>query len=112
MLTDSQHIIFETNNGSIIQCDDTERYIIRFHGDEIVLRPCSFFAFKRKIESVDISSWLIHDSPDLEIISMPHCDRIFVFDIWQILELKELLSGTFTMLSLNSLIHRQLVRAI
>ncbi len=110
MLVDGKHFIYSSENGAVFQCDDTERFIIRFHGEDIEFKPCAFFAFKRKIKSIDVATWITDDHADVEIIPMPHCDRIFVFDLKQILELRELLSGTFTMLSLNSLIHRQLVR--
>jgi hypothetical protein len=53
---------------------------------------------------------LLSSNSDIELVELPSSGRIFAFTVLDVLELKELLSGTFTMLELNSLIHRQVVR--
>jgi hypothetical protein len=48
--------------------------------------------------------------PDIEILYLSHQHPILVLSIYEILELREVLSGTFTMLELNSLIHKSIHR--
>ncbi|MEM7550973.1 MAG: hypothetical protein AAF363_14915 [Bacteroidota bacterium] len=107
-----QHIVFETEHAKLIQDDRSELFILNFDGDEIFFRLCQLMAFKRKLNQINIVSLLSSKSPDIELINMPHCDRFFAFSIHEILELRELLYGSFTMLELNSLIHKTLVRNI
>lgn len=52
------------------------------------------------------------EAPDVEVLYLPHCDRLMVLSIHEILELREVLAGAFTMLELNSVIHREIVRKV
>ncbi len=108
--TSSLHLVFETETASLSQCDSRDSFILTFFDEELIFRACEFISFKRKIQHLDITHLLDSDTPDIEVVYLPHCDRLMVLSIQEILELKELLSGTFVMLELNSLIHRQLVR--
>lgn len=103
-------LLFETAHAALIQCDVTERYILHFNQTEVHFRACELITFKRKIQQWDVLPMLASDAPDVEILHLPHCDRIFALTIHDILELKELFAGAFTMLELNSVIHKQLVR--
>lgn len=106
----SVNTIFKTDNAILHQCDDTESFILTFFGNEITFRFCELIAFKTKIQKVDILGLLNSETPDIEILHLHHCDRFFAFSIHQILEIRELLSGAFVMLELNSIIHQKIVR--
>uniref|UniRef100_UPI00404B2B51 hypothetical protein n=1 Tax=Fulvivirga sp. TaxID=1931237 RepID=UPI00404B2B51 len=73
-------------------------------------RVCQLIAFKRKIQKIDLAQMFADDTADIEIVYMPHCDRLFALNIHDVLQLKELFAGAFTMLELNSMIHKELVR--
>ncbi len=103
-------VLFETPNASMSQCDTLGKYILSLHNDQILFRACELISFRKKIQNIDLVTLLDSETPDVEIISMPHCDRLFVFSIQEILELKDLFAGTFAMLELNSLIHKEIVR--
>lgn len=105
-------LIYATSNASLYQCDRTEQYLLNFNEDAITFRACELIAFKRKIQKIDLARLLSSDTPDVELVPMPHCDRIFVFTIQDLLELIDLFGGAFTMLELNSVIHKQLVRRV
>ena len=107
-----QELLFETSNATLHQCDDSEMYILNFKGDAFLFRACELITFKRKIRNYDIVSMLSSQAPDVELLYMPHCDRIFIFTVEDLLELRELFAGAFTMLELNSLIHRELLRKV
>ena len=106
----SPEVLFQTSNASISQCDAQGKYILSFANDQIVFRACELISFRRKIQHIDLTQLLDSDTPDVEIISMPHCDRLFVFSIYEILELRDLFAGTFAMLELNSVIHKEIIR--
>jgi len=108
----SKELLFATDNATLYQCDETELYILNFNGDAVFFRACELITFKRKIQKIDLAAMFASDTPDIEIVHMPHCDRIFALTIHNILELKELFAGAFTMLELNSVIHKQLIRKV
>lgn len=103
-------LVYETSNASIHQCDLSEKYELKFFDQALTLRPCELLTFKRKILAIDVVELLTQTKADVELVRMPSCDRLFVFSIQEVLELRDLIDGAFTMLELNSLIHRQLVR--
>ena len=102
-------LVYRTLNGSIHQCDDSQRFLLRYGNESLSFRACEFIAFKRKIQQIELSELLEQDY-DVEVLYMPHCDRFMVLTIFEILELRELMAGAFTMLELNSIIHSKLVR--
>ncbi len=104
--------IYSTDNASLHQCDESEIYELSFSGDTVYFRACELITFKRKIQKIDLATLLSSETPDIEIIHMPHCDRLFALTTHNILELKDLFAGAFTMLELNSVIHKQLIRKV
>lgn len=110
VLRDGGELIYETPNAVIYQCDRSEAFILIFNKEEIAFRLCDLIHFKRKVQQIDLTAMLLAEAPDVEVVYMAHCDRFLALTIYDILELKDLFAGTFTMLELNSLIHRQLVR--
>ncbi|MEO9477160.1 MAG: hypothetical protein ABJG41_16565 [Cyclobacteriaceae bacterium] len=104
------NLVYSTANTSISQCDRSDKFEIRLFDQEITLSVCALIAFKKKIKDVDLAAMFDTDHSGIEVISLAYCDRIFVFTIQEILELKDLFSGSFTMLELNSLIHKAIIR--
>lgn len=108
----SDYLVFQTSNAALYQNDFNNNFELSFFNEQLTFRVCEFISFKKKIGQLNLSELLEVDSPDLEIIHLPHCDRIIALDIFEILELRELLSGAFTMLNLNSIIHERLLRKV
>lgn len=111
-LDSSLNQIYHTSNTALTQCDVSEKFIMRLFDQEISLSICALIAFKKKIQDVDLAGMFEMDHADIEIISLSYCDRIFALSILEILELRELFSGAFAMLELNSMIHKELVRKV
>lgn len=103
--------IFSTSSARLLQDDSKEQFILNFADETIAFKPCQLIAFRRKILDIDLVSLFSSDTPDIEIVELLHCQRIFVLTLINIIELRELLQGAFTMLELNSLIHQTLVRS-
>lgn len=107
---DLRHRVYSTENMSVLQCDKSEQFIIRFYNDEILLKPCAFIAFRKKVKDLDPAALLAGDSPDIEIISLPTCARILPLGIYEVLEIKDLMDGAIAMLELNSILHKEVHR--
>lgn len=105
-------LVFETETGCLFQSDEKERFYLTMTESLIEFRPCELIAFKRKLNQVDMANLLSATTPDIEIISLPSCDRIFALSIHDVLALRELVNGAFTMLELNSILRRQLTDPI
>lgn len=110
LLLKESELVFATPNIGIYQNDSRASFILRFHRDEVELKLCTLLAFRRKIMNIDLTEMFMPDNADIEIIEIPQLKRIFVFSLREILELRELFSGTMTMLEMNSIIHEKLVR--
>lgn len=108
---DASELVFATSNVRIFQNDTRASFILQLPNDEVEFKLCALMAFRKKIQSIDLADMFMPSHPGVEIITMPQIERIFVFDLYQILELRDLFSGAMTMLELNSLIHEQLVRS-
>lgn len=108
----TQEEVFSTPHARIFQCDASESFHLHFEQESIEFKLCDLYAFRNKIRQLDIVALLDSQSPDIEIIHLPHCDRFLVLSIREILEFRELLNGTFHILALNSAIQRILRRHI
>ena len=106
----SRSIVFETQGTSVSQCDRSEKFFLHFLAQPIELKLCELIGLKRKIEKIDLTALVSSQGPDIEVLYLSHQHPILVLSIYEILELRDVLSGTFTMLELNSLIHRSINR--
>lgn len=102
--------IFKTSNASIVQCDRTENFLLSYHHLAIPLKFCELIKLRNKLRKVNIVDMLASESPDTEVFYLPMSERFLVLNVMEILELKDLFSGTFAMLELNSLLHSCLKR--
>lgn len=107
-----QEEIFKTKSAAIIQCEQTDSFVLKFDKDEIVFKLCDLFTFRKKVMALDIVELLDSSSPDVEVIHLPHCDRFLVLSILEILEFRQLLNGTFDTLALNSAIQKILRKGV
>ena len=106
----SQSIVFETPSTSVSQCDRSEKFFLHFLAQPIELKLCELIGLKRKIENIDLTALVSSQGPDIEVLYLSHQHPVLVLSIYEILELSELLTGTFTMLELNSVIHKFIYR--
>lgn len=109
-MVEELNMVFNTSNTSMSQCDRTEQFIINLFSQELRLSVCELIAFKKKIKNIDVTALFHEEHAGVEIVPLPHCDRFFVFSIREILELRDLLEGSFAMLELNSLLKNRLGR--
>ena len=103
-------LLYQVAGATLHQCDRTELFLLAMSSHQLTFRVGELLAFRRRIHEIDIASLVASDTPDLEIVSVPHCDRLLVLTTSEVLALRELLAGSFAMLELNSIIHRRIIR--
>jgi hypothetical protein len=101
-----QEEIFKTKEGVISHCEITGSFFLSYKGEDIEFKLCDLYAFKSRILNLDLMNLLDASSPDIELVSLPHCDRILMLDVYDVLQFRDLLNGTFTILQLNSSVHK------
>ncbi len=107
-----QEEIYKTKEALITLNVDSGSFHLCFQGEYIQFKLCDLYTFKTRIMDLDIMRLLDADSPDLELIHLPHCDRILLLNVHQVLQFRELLNSTFDILTLNSSIHKILRRNV
>ncbi len=104
--------VYASRSCALHQVDALGQFDITFFGNELSMKFCGLYSFYKKIKHIDLAELFAAETSPLEIIYLPESDRIFAFDLMQILELREFFAGAFTMLQLNSLIHAETSRKL
>ena len=108
----TQEEVYKTGKAKITQCDSSGSFFLTYEQETIEFQLCDLYAFRNRVLKMDVVELLDADSPELEIIHLPHCDRFLLLSVHEILEFRELLNGTFNVLALNSAIQRILRKHI
>jgi hypothetical protein len=98
--------VYKTEHGAVYQCSRQNCYWLDFGGNTTAFKVKDFFAFKRKIDGIDISAMIIDPSrtADFTIVMPFRTPRCFVLDINDVLNLRELLDGAKFMITMNSVV--------
>lgn len=106
--------VFSTAKGAIYQSDNERCWYIDFGGKLARFDYRNLLKLRKAVYHIDIEALLLDNTkaPDLEIIFICACDHCYVLSLLQIIELKELLQGTFVMLELNHIIFDRLHRLV
>jgi hypothetical protein len=95
--------VFTTPKGGIYQCDKENCLYLTFSGKTSRLSFSSLNDLKKIIDKVDLGHMCtLIEHADIEIILLK--DNCFVLSGIEIIYLKEILSGAFTMFGLNHII--------
>lgn len=103
-------LVFAISNIGIYQNDSRASFTLQLHCEQVELKLCALMAFRKKIMRIDLTDMFMPSHPGIEIVSLPQLNRIFIFSLQEILELRDLFSGAMTMLEINSVIHEKLFR--
>src|SRR5690606_28297177 len=104
--------VFSTNYGSVFQSDAENCVYLKFSGKIAKYKFACLQRLKKVIDHVDLERMTDVDHPGIEIIFLCGAEDCFVLDIKEIINLKELLNGTFAMFQLNNIIKDRLQRII
>ncbi|WP_131536976.1 hypothetical protein [Pedobacter nototheniae] len=105
--------VFSNNHGTIYQSDKLNCFYIDFGGKFARFNCLALQKLKNAVESIDIESLLLNThKADFELVTFNGCEHIYLLSALEILSLKELLQGTFTMFKLNHMISDCLYRLV
>ena len=92
--------VFATKSGSVSQCDQQNCWYIDFAGKVSRFDYRCLLLLKKAVYGINIEALLLKNakSADIEIVFICASDHFFVLSTLEIIALKELLQGTFTML--------------
>lgn len=105
--------VFSNAQGSIYQSDRLNCFYVDFGGKFARYNCLSLQKLKKVVEQIDIESLLLNtEKADFELITFNGCEHIYLLSALEIVALKDLLQGTFTMFKLNHLINDCLNRLV
>lgn len=104
--------VFSTKQGSVYQSDFENCLYLRFAGKTTPYKFSCLVRLKKVIDAINLERMMDVNHPGIEIVFLCGAEDCFVLDIQEIIDLKELLHGTFAMFNLNNLIKDCLQRLI
>lgn len=104
--------VFKTASGTVYQCDKDNCWYIEFAGKLKRFDYRCLHKLRKAVYHIDVEALLLNPkrSADMEIVFICACDHTYILTTLEIIALKELLQGTFTMLELNHILHERLYR--
>lgn len=102
--------LFQTDKGASYQCDVTNRIILKFNNFELFLRIQQFQNLRRSLNQIDIKFRLfdLSDDSDHLMVEAPMVNFQKRLTLCEIIQLRELINGTYFALELNSVLHELL----
>jgi hypothetical protein len=106
--------VYTTKAGGIYQSDSESCWYIDFAGKLNRFDYRCLLKLKKAVYNIDVDAILLKSgkSADIEIVFICACDHSYVLTVLEIIALKELISGAFTMLELNHIIYDRLYRLV
>lgn len=104
--------VFSTSFGSVHQCDKGNCIYLNFSGRRAQYKLACLQRLKKVLDNIDLIKMTDVNHPGIEIIFLCGAEECFVLDLQEIIHLKELINGAFTMLELNSILTDRLNRLI
>ncbi len=87
------------------QCDNSRRFYIDFGHKTVKFSFCQLLALRHKLKSINIEQHVNGENiHGLEVLSLCNREHLFVFNTLEILDLQELIHGTFAMMEINSVL--------
>ncbi len=102
------NFLIETANCAGWQIDDENSFVLTTFGEMIELKPCSLLAMKRKLDLIDLSKLFEEDMSDVEVIRLGCINRVFVWTLQEVVEIKNFITSLFNVLELNSEVNSSL----
>jgi len=106
--------VFATAHGAVYQCDQEQCWYVDFAGKLARFDYRNFLKLKKAVQKIDIRSRILASGqePHVEIIFICACDHCYILSLQEIVQLRELLAGAFTMLELHHIIYDRLHRLV
>lgn len=98
-------LLHKSHYFSSYQCDNTRRFYVDFNHKLVKFRLCQLLALRHQVQKINLEAHFNgNNEHGLEIFTLCNKEHLFVFNTIEVLDLLDLVKGTFTMLELNSMI--------
>ena len=105
--------VFSNNQGSVYQSDKLNCFYVDFGGKFARYNCISLQKLKKVVEDIDIEALLLNTHrADFELVTFNGCEHIYLLSALEIVALKDLLQGSFTMFKLNHMVNDCLNRLV
>ena len=105
--------VFSNNEGAVYQSDKLNCFYVDFGGKFARYNCLSLQKLKKVVEEIDIDALLLNTQrADFELVTFNGCEHIYLLSALEIISLKDLLQGTFTMFTLNRMVNDCLHRLV
>ena len=105
--------VFSNAHGSVYQSDKLNCFYVDFGGKFAKYNCMSLQKLKKVVEQIDIEELLLNTHrADFELVTFNGCEHIYLLSALEIVALKDLLQGAFTMFKLNHLLSDCLCRLV
>lgn len=102
--------VFKTTAGVVYQCNNNNCLFVNFAGESVSYKIDQFFSLKSIVDNIDINKMIncTEKASDFAIIAPLSSNKIYILNLCELLNFKELLAGTKVMLELNSILYEKL----
>ncbi|RZK14569.1 MAG: hypothetical protein EOO43_16185, partial [Flavobacterium sp.] len=105
--------VFSNTQGSVYQSDKLNCFYVDFGGKFARYNCISLQKLKKVVEDIDIEALLLNTlRADFELVTFNGCEHIYLLSALEIVALKDLLQGSFTMFKLNHMVNDCLNRLV
>ncbi|MCX2430798.1 hypothetical protein [Pedobacter sp. GR22-10] len=105
--------VFSNYEGAVYQSDKLNCFYVDFGGKFARYNCLSLQKLKKVVEEIDIEALLLNThKADFELVTFNGCEHIYLLNALEIIALKDLLHGTFTMFNLNYMVNDCLYRLV
>ncbi|PST82632.1 hypothetical protein C7T94_08180 [Pedobacter yulinensis] len=105
--------VFTDASGAVYQSDKLNCLYLDFGGKFARFNCNALLKFKQAVERIDVEDMLLSsDRSDYELVTFNGCEHIYLLNAVEVISLRSLLQGAFTMFRLNHLINDCLYRLV
>lgn len=98
-------ILFQSRHYTSFQCDKGRCFYVDFGGKTVKLSFCQLLALRQQVRKINLTSHFSGENKHgIEILILCNKEHIFILNTSEVIDLQNLVHGTFVMLELNSLV--------
>lgn len=97
--------LFQSRHYTSYQCDNGRCFHIDFQGKIVKFSFCQLLALRQQVRKINLNAHFSGENKNgIEILTLCNREHIFILDTSEVIDLQNLIHGTFVMLELNSLV--------
>lgn len=100
------NLLYKSYYFASYQCDKSRSFYLDFGHKKVKLSFCQLLSIRQKVNAIDLDSHFDKDMNynGIEILTLCNREHLFILDTLQVIDMKQLITATFGMLEINSLV--------